>query len=481
MLIFPSKKTTRLSLIFLSIFFSTVVNAEQKKPNILLLLADNWAAPHASIMGDKSVKTPTFDRLAREGVLFTHAFCQVPSCSPARAVMLTGQASHRLEDAASLWGKFPAELETYPALLEQAGYFTGYAIKGWGPGRYRGEYHKKVNPAGKSFASFEAFHSQVPDETPFCFWFGSHDPHQPWNRGFDYRGDLDPAKVHVPAYLPDHPIVRKTIVDYYSEIQRFDHESHKILELLKNRGQLDNTLVVMLGDNGWQTPRGLANVYDAGTHVPMAVRWPEVIRPGQTGDKFISFEDLAPTFLAAAGLPVPEAMTGSNFLPLVSALAGKELAWRDAMFLERERHANVRVGDRSYPCRAVRTKKYLYVRNLAPELWPAGDPQVHHAVGPFGDVDNTPFKELILSLRDTPQMRPFFELGFAKRPAEELYLLESDPDQIHNVAAQSKYKTVIDELSRKLDDWMEKTDDPRSVDSKTDLFDKYEYFGGAAK
>ena len=237
----------------------------------------------------------------------------------------------------------------------------------------------------------------------------------------------------------------------------------------------------MLGDNGWQTPRGLANVYDAGTHVPMAVRWPEVILQGRTCDKFISFEDLAPTFLSAAGLPVPEAMTGSNFLPLVSVLAGKELAWRDAMFLERERHANVRVGDRSYPCRAVRTKKYLYVRNLAPELWPAGDPQVHHAVGPFGDVDNTPFKELILSLRDTPQMRPFFELGFAKRPAEELYLLESDPDQIHNVAAQSKYKTVIDELSRKLDDWMEKTDDPRSVDSKTDLFDKYEYFGGAAK
>ena len=137
----PALKRKILALLSLMFFLlqASVARADQPRPNILILLADNWAAPHASIMGDKSVKTPTFDRLAREGVLFTHAFCQVPSCSPARAVMLTGQASHRLEDAASLWGKFPADLETYPALLEQAGYFTGYAIKGWGPGRYRGQ------------------------------------------------------------------------------------------------------------------------------------------------------------------------------------------------------------------------------------------------------------------------------------------------------------------------------------------------------
>lgn len=456
---------------------SLVAAQNVQRPNILLLLADNWAWPHASIYGDRSVKTPTFDRLAREGVLFTHAFCQVPSCSPARAVLLTGQASHRLEDAASLWGNFPEYLATYPALLQDAGYETGYTVKGWGPGRFRGENHKKLNPAGKSFRSFEEFYSTVPDGKPFCFWFGSHDPHQPWNRGDEFRGELDADQVHVPAYLPDHPIVRNSIVDYYAEVQRFDHECGEILKALRKSGQLNNTLIITVGDNGWQVPRGLANVYDAGTRVPMAARWPSRIERGQTRDEFISFEDFAPTFLAAARLPIPHDMTGRDFMQLLSPSANKRVPWPDAIYLERERHANVRDGNRSYPCRAVRTKKFLYVRNLAPDLWPAGDPELHHAVGPFGDVDNTPFKELILSRRHTSEMRPFFELGFGKRPAEELYDLATDPDQIHNLAGKAKYTRVIDDLSKRLDEWMRKTNDPRAKNAADPRFDQFPYFG----
>ncbi|WP_153556971.1 sulfatase family protein [Roseimaritima sediminicola] len=460
----------------------TAADETASRPNILLLLADNWAWPHASIYGDQSVETPTFDRLAREGVLFTHAFCQVPTCSPARAVLLTGQASHRLEDAANLWGRFPEDLATYPAILQTAGYVTGHTGKGWGPGKYHGEHHKRRNPAGPPYKSFDEFIDQVPDDQPFCFWFGSHDPHQPWTRGDDYRDNLNADEVHVPAYLPDHPVVRETIVDYYAEVQRFDHESNQVLERLRETGRLENTLVVMVGDNGWQTPRGLANVYDAGTHVPMVVHWPSRVPGGQTRDQFISFEDFAPTFLSAAGLPVPESMTGRSILPLITSSNIQDVDWRDAVFLERERHANVRAGDRSYPVRAVRTKDYLYVRNLAPDLWPAGDPQLHHAVGPFGDVDNTPFKELILSHREEPEMRRFFELGFAKRPAEELYVQESDPDQVHNVAGDPQYAPVIDELSKRLDRWMRETDDPRSENVADPSFDRYPYYGrGATK
>ena len=145
------------------------------RPNILLMLADNWAWPHASICGDKSVQTPAFDQIAQNGVVFTHAFCQVPSCSAARAVLLTGQVSHRLGEAANLWGNFPERLITYPALLEKQGYRTGYMIKGWGPGRYRGKKHTQSNPAGESFGSFAEFLDRVQDDQPFCFWFGSHD------------------------------------------------------------------------------------------------------------------------------------------------------------------------------------------------------------------------------------------------------------------------------------------------------------------
>ena len=480
-----SKAVPLRSLVFLCLLVlpaGSVANADDERPNILLLLADNWAWPHAGVCGDRSVKTPNFDQLAREGVLFTHAFCQVPSCSPARAVLLTGQASHRLEDAANLWGKFPESLATYPRLLRQVGYTTGYSIKGWGPGRFHGERHTKLNPAGDSYDSFAKFISQVPADKPFCFWFGSHEPHQPWNHGDNFRGDLDPDNVKIPDYLPDHPVVRQTIVKYYAEVQRFDQEWGEMLKLLKKKGRHRNTIVVMVGDNGWQTPRGLANVYDAGTRVPMAVRWPKHIAKGQTREEFISFEDFAPTFLAAAGLPAPEAVTGRSFLPLVTdSEKNADSVWRTEVFLERERHANVRSGDRSYPCRAVRTRDYLYVRNLAPELWPAGDPEVHHAVGPFGDVDNTPFKELILSNRTKPGMNRFFQLGFGKRPAEELYVLKSDPDQVTNVAGDTKYTEVIHRLSAKLDNWMEDTSDPRSRSASTSQFDAYPYFGGPAK
>ena len=462
-----------------TVVYSQETRTEPSRPNVLLLLADNWAWPHAGACGDKSVSTPTFDRIARNGVLFRYTFCQVPSCSAARAVLLSGQAMHRLGEAANLWGRFPDRLKVYPKLLAQKGYAVGYSMKGWGPGHYRGKKHTGVNPAGKRYPSFDAFLKKLPKGNPFCFWFGSHDPHQPWNRGGKFRAGLDPARVEGPPYVPDPPVVRDTIVDYYAEVQRFDHECGQMIELLKRRGRLANTLVVMVGDNGWQMPRGLANVYDAGTRVPMAVQWPERIKGGQTSDDFISFEDFAPTFLAAAGLPAQGNMTGRSFLPLVTNARSEP--WREAVFLERERHANVRAGNRSYPCRAIRTKRHLYVRNLAPELWAAGDPQTHWAVGPYGDIDNTPVKELILSGKNNPQMRQFFELGFLKRPAEELYDLEKDPHQIKNVAALESYAEQKQDLAHRLETWMKATADPRAGDPGLVRFDSYAYFGRPAR
>ena len=473
-------RTASLALVALGL--CTAVPAEETRParpNVLLLLADNWAWPHASACGDKSVSTPTFDRIAENGALFRYTFCQVPSCSAARAVLLTGQAMHRLGEAANLWGRFPAHLQAYPRLLEKNGYTTGYTIKGWGPGFYKGKKNSSVNPAGNKYESFAAFLKKAPADKPFCFWFGSHDPHQPWNRGAKFRAGLDPDKVEVPPYVPDHPVVRNTIVDYYAEVQRFDHECGQLIELLKSRRQLANTLVMMVGDNGWQMPRGLANIYDAGTRVPMAVQWPERIKGGQSLDHFISFEDFAPTFLAAAGLPAREEMTGSSFLPLVTGTG--ETPWRSAVFLERERHANVRAGNRSYPCRAIRTKQHLYVRNLEPELWAAGDPKTHWAVGPYGDIDNTPIKELILSQRNKPEMKPFFELGFLKRPPEELYDLSKDPHQVNNIAAVETYSETKRELAGQLASWMKDTADPRAGDPTLVRFDSFEYFGRAAR
>ncbi|MEP7366805.1 MAG: sulfatase [Acidobacteriota bacterium] len=433
-----------------------------KQPNILLMLADNWAWPHAGACGDKVVETPVFDRLAAEGMLFTHAFAPNPSCSPSRSWLLTGQETHRLGAAASLYGTLRAEIPTYVGLLEKAGYFVGFAEKGWGPGTpadggYSG------NPVGREFPSFEAFLHERPKDKPFCFWFGSHDPHVPWNRGQAGRAGIDMAKIEVPKHLPDNQTVRGDIRDYYAEVQQFDAEAGEHVEQLRRAGELDGTVVAMTSDNGWQIPRGLGNCYDLGVRIPMVLRYPKAFRGGTKHDGFVTVGDLCPTFLEAAGVRVPAAVTAKSLLKPPK---------REAVFLERERHANVRAGNLSYPVRGVRTREFLYLRNLEPDRWPAGDPEFVWSVGRYGDIDDSPTKQLLMNAKP----EPFFSLCMGKRPAEELYELKSDPGQVRNVAGEAKFAAAKARLSAQVDEWMRATGDPRA-NGRTAFWDEAPYTG----
>ena len=405
------------------------------RPNILFALADDWGWPHSPLYGDKVARTPTFERVAREGVLFTQAYCATPSCTPSRASILTGQTPHRLEEGGNLWSFLPSKFPVYPDLLEQAGYHVGFERKGWGPGTLEGSGRTR-NPAGPQFKNFETFLRGKPADRPFCFWFGSTDPHRPYEAGSGAASGMNPRDVQVPPFLPDTPEVRGDMLDYYFEVQRFDRETGEILKLLESTGELDNTLVVMTGDNGMPFPRAKANLYGYGTHLPLAVRWPARARGGRVVNEFVSFTDYAPTFLEAAGLKPLPGMTGISLLGL---LTGRTTRHRDMVFLERERHANVRRGNLSYPCRAVRTREFLYIRNLRPDRWPAGDPEKYAAVGPFGDVDGGPTKDVILNRREEPAMSSFFHLSFDKRPAEELYDLSKYPGELDNVASEPAY------------------------------------------
>jgi arylsulfatase A-like enzyme len=280
----------------------------------------------------------------------------------------------------------------------------------------------------------------------------------------------------VPPFLPDTPEVRNDLLDYYSEIERLDREAEAILRTLEQAGQLDNTLVVFTSDNGLPFPRAKANLYDGGTHVPLAIRFPSRTKPGQRRDDFVVLTDLAPTILEAAGL-TPPPMTGRSLMPL---LAGSGQPNRDRVFVERERHAQVRRGDLSYPARAVRTERFLYIRNFRPDRWPAGDPEMYFAVGPFGDIDGGPSKDLLLERRNDPAIARFFGLATAKRPAEELYDLRRDPDQLENVAAKSEYARDQAALRAKLEKWMRDTQDPRMLQDD-DRWDKYPYYGNPGK
>lgn len=448
------------------------------RPNILFAIADDWSWPHAGAYGDKTVKTPAFDRVAREGILFTHSFCAAPTCTASRAAVLTGQDPHRLEESANLWSLLQARFPVYPDVLEENGYFVGLTFKGWGPGSVEAGGRKR-NPAGPQFANFEEFLKQKPNDAPFCYWFGSHYPHRPYVEGSGIKAGLRPETVEVPPYLPDTPEVRSDLLDYYEASQQYDAQIAGLLELLDRHGLAENTLLVVTGDNGLPFPRAKTNLYDSGTRMPLAVRWPKVIGKSGKCDELIGFRDFAPTFLEAAGLKPLTEMTGTSFLDILQGKPGRK---REAVYFERERHTDRREGHKSYPERAVRTKDFLYIRNLRPDLWPSSDPvseesEHSHIIGTsFTDIDGGPTKTLYLERRDDPRIKPFFEMACAKRPAEELYDIKRDPWQLTNVAEVPEYADAKRRMRGLLDEWMVSTNDPRAK-GETDFWDKCPYIG----
>ncbi len=450
------------------------------KPNILFAIADDWGWPHAGAYGDPVVKTPSFDRLAREGVLFNHAYVSSPSCTPSRGAILTGQWHWRLKGAGNLWSVFPDQFVGYPELLEPNGYVTGHQGKAWGPGRPE---TVGRNLAGKRYPGFEEFLDQRPEDKPFCFWLGTSDPHRPYEPGSGKASGMDLNKIKLPACFPDHPEVRNDVANYYFEVQRFDTLVGNALKALEAIGELDNTIVVMTGDHGMPFPRCKSNLYDMGTRVPLAVRWPTKIKRPHTVDDFVSLTDLAPTFLQAAGRDVPKDMTGRSLMNLLASQESGQIdPKRHFVLTGKERHVPSQEAPDmgGYPSRAIRTRDFLYIRNFRSDRWPAGTPDYKNAAIPgiwLGDCDNGLTKTYMVENRgkDATHQR-LYDLSFAKRPAEELYDLRKDPDQLSNLASDAEYATAKEELSKQLLTELESSRDPRVIGPEVD-FDGYEYLG----
>jgi uncharacterized sulfatase len=445
------------------------------RPNFLLVVTDDQSWLHNSFAGYPALKTPNFDRIAREGVYFEKAYASAPSCTASRTAILTGQHFWKSGSAAQLWGEYPASLLNYQSLLQRHGYKTGYTGKGWGPGRSAGG-----NPAGESFnrarlavdpalsttdhvANFRSFLASREPGQPFSFWIAPTEPHRPFKPGSGIANGIDAAAIPVPSFLPDNAAVRSDIADYLYEIEYFDAELGRILALLQETGELENTVIVYTSDNGMAFPRAKSTNYEYGTHIPLAVRWGAAVKEARRVDQFISLIDLAPTFLTLAGLPVPAAMSGRSFDGLLRGDTGDQ---RDAAFSGTERHIyDARPDHAGYPARAIHTAAGLYIRNFRPELWPAGD-----APG-YEDIDNmSPSKDAVRVAGGS-----FLALATARRPAEELYLPD-DPEQLHNVAGDSRYAALRDELARRLLGELQRSGDPR-VGADGGVFDSYPYFG----
>lgn len=457
------------------------------RPNILFAIADDWSAGHAGAYGCSWVNTPAFDRVSREGVLFRNAFTSNPKCSPCRASILTGRNTWQLEEATNHFGLFPAKWPVYPDLLESAGYHVGFTCKGWGPGDFQAGGFLR-NPAGPNFSqhktnpphafmsdvdyfrNFQAFLETRRDGQPFYFWYGPIEPHRPYEDGAGLRAGRDPKSVDVPAYLPDDPTVRSDLLDYALEVEWFDQHLGRMIDHLESIGELENTIILVTSDHGMPFPRVKGQIYEHGFHLPLAVRWGAKAPPGRVVDAFVNVRDFAPTFLQAAGLPVPATVTGHSFLGLITgAPPSPNDPPRDRMLVGKERHDLGRPLDVGYPVRAIRSPEFLYVHNYEPDRWPAGNPETS-----YPNVDNSPTKTLITSRFDQ-----FYRLCFGKRPREELYRVADDPACVNNLASDPKHRAIKEQLRDEMESLLRDEGDPRMLGLGW-IFDTYEYIGDRA-
>lgn len=455
------------------LFFFVAITSQcfaDERPNVLFCMADDWGWPHAGVYGDEVVKTPSFDRIAKEGVLFEHAFVSSPSCTPCRNSILTGQQFYRLGQGANLHGVLNVKHPNFMFRFRDAGYEIGHWRKALGKFDFRpGGYTE--HPCGPT-NTFKNFMRKRDKTKPFCFWFGTGDPHRAYKKGSGRKSGIPVDKIHVPDFLPDNEVVRSDVADYYFEVQRWDRDVGAAMRLLEEAGELDNTIVIMTGDHGFPFPRGKGNLYDWGTRVPLAIRWGDNIPANRSVTDFVSLTDIAPSLLEVAGLDIPEEMTGKSLVPILqSEKSGRIDKDRDYVVCGRERHvpAQKEPSLAGYPSRALRTDKWLLVTNLAPDRWPAGAPAgATHRNGSYADCDNGPTKAFIMEEKDSR----FSQLCFAKRGEIELYDNERDPEHVNNLAEDPEHKEVIEKLRAQLLTYLQETEDPRFTDEPV-KFDTY--------
>ncbi|MGH8497670.1 MAG: sulfatase family protein [Methylococcales bacterium] len=463
-------------------YFSDNSQSVRDRPNFLFIISDDQSWIHTSKTGYELVSTPNFDRIATEGLFFKNSFASAPSCTPSRSAILSGQDFWRLESAAFLWGTYSNNMISYQDILKSAGYAVGYTGKGWGPGTIiipggeptGEEYNKIRRPPTENLepfdlaANFAEFLRDKPAGKPFSFWIGSFEPHRNFDENAPNRFTDERKSALIPPFLPPINVVKNQLSGYLSEIEYFDNDLGQIIQLLKDHNLFENTIIVVTSDNGFEFSRGKPTIYEFGVRVPLAIYWSKITSPSRTIEDFVSLIDIAPTFLEAAGIETPEAMTGKSLLNiLTSSTNGQVEPERDAAFVGYERHAlYIREGNATYSSRAIYTKRFTYIINRFPDRWPAGDPPKYVEAIPWLIKDPVTHEFL----------EPYFSLVAAKRPLEELYDLQKDPYQLNNVANDPDYADILAVLSHRLKAKLEQTNDPVEA-SGEDVFSHYEYFG----
>jgi len=483
-------------------FVPPVTEEPARRPNILFAFGDDYGR-YASVYGNiennpicKLIKTPNIDRIANEGVLFTNAHAPAPSSTPCRSSILSGRYFWNTGKGAILFGaEWDNNIPSYPLELEKNGYHIGFTYKAWGPGvvlnapygggraQYRGHGYKfndfsmEVSKAADkekrkkelyaevagNFSDF--LDARIDKDTPFCYWWGPTNTHRDWERGSGKKlWGINPDNLAgiLPNSMVDNSTVREDFADYLGECQAFDAGLGEILKILEEKGELDNTIIVVSGDHGIPGfPRAKCNLYDLGTKVTLAVRYPSKIPSRRILNDFINLMDLAPTFLEYGGTTVPAGVDGKSMKGILeSKTQGVADPNRTYGVTGRERHVHdAREGNLPYPQRAIVVQGYKYIRNFKPDRYPAG--RIGIGAEDLKDIDPGPTKRWYKTVLQNAAYKYYIDLAFGLRPYEELYDLTNDPHEVNNLAALPAYEQKRKELSVKLDQVLVSAGDPR--------------------
>jgi|SRR5690625_25273 len=427
---------------------------QSQPPNFILIIADDMAWDDCGACGHPNIQTPNIDKLASDGMMFHQAFLTASSCSPSRSSIITGTYPHQT-DAEQLHWPLPAEKVTFVERLKEAGYWTAQAGK-WHLGNYvkdrfdilaeeneaflQEHYGELPKPDGSGSHLWIPLMESLPEDQPFFLWLAASDPHRTYHEGIiDNPHTTD--DVILPPYVPDTEKVRKDYALYYDEITRFDQYLGDVVENLEQQGISENTLILVISDNGRPFPRDKTTMYDSGIKTPWIVKWPKGIEAGSQSSSLVSSLDIANTFLALAGINPLEDSPGVDFSPVFTE---PDKGIRDYIYGQAHWH------DHENFVRSVRDGQFKYIRTFFNDL----------PLTPPADALNSPTFAEIRRLKsigqlDEAQHRYYFE----PRPEEELYNLEQDPLELNNLADDPQYLEVLQRMRMTLLEHMHKHTD----------------------
>ncbi|MEJ7911757.1 MAG: sulfatase [Chitinophagaceae bacterium] len=415
-----------------------------ESPNIVVIIGDDIGYGDFGCYGNRLVRTTHIDRIASQGMRFTNFYLTASSCSPSRASIISGRYPHNT-GAAELHTPVPAGIVLLPQLLRAAGYYTASSGKFHLGDEARKAFdavQEKVSVTGEGGENnWLSMLSERPKNKPFFLWLAALDAHRPWQEN-EFEGINPPGKIVPPPYLANTVSTRLDMSRYYDEITRFDHYIGLVENELKRQGVLNNTIIIILSDNGAAFPRGKTRLYDSGMKSPFIVKWSNsVIKKGSSSNSLVSAVDLAPTLLQLAGGGLPASFQGKSFAPLFK---NPQLPFRKTVFAEHNWH------DYEALERMVRTEDFLYVLNLRPSL---------SNQGPADAASSVAFEDL-KALRDAGKLSAAqADVFVTPRPSEELYDCRADPMQLVNLAGSPMYNAVVVRHRAILQQWKNETAD----------------------